>query len=1139
MSVNSYDSPAVLNGSQQYIITNDIPHQGQFRPSEGMFPLQQQQQIPQQPQQPQPQPMFSQQPAYSSVTTPATNTFPQQPAVFVPVSRQNYMNPSSQQQQQIPTQQSQLQQQHLVNAYSPNYTLNPVSSIPTNVPNPQQYAGSMFLQQGQQQQQQYPPQNQTQSQPLYMNHIQQGRPFDPTMQQWIMTQPIPAGLPIPNSSFAPAPFSMSPSSSYSHPISVAPTSSSSEWKKKQDTVPARSFSQQQQQHALYNPQQSVPHRQPQVNFMKSRRYGTMHNSHGNSNSNNSSSIEFNNKNTHWNDNNIESTNININTRFTELEKSKETLNNYIFDFLQKSKFNKSANIFKQEAKLNDSKNITQFEYSNTSKGFLIEWWHIFWDLFNTITRRGGTEVANKYYQIVSNQRRRDNSYKAQMLYAAKLQNLAEQRGEYGELSRDPLSLLPLISKYNNNSNNNIPNVEFNRTKKNNDYDNKSTNSNYDSNGNTSSNNNQNMNQKQMKPDFNNLGNGNTIPQKLPVDQQAKYVQLPLQQVQQQQMQQMQMQLQLQLQRQIQQQRQQQQQYQKRIPNQQQQQQSSMLYFDQAQNQNQINSSIFQQASPYENLNNISQWRSAQVYNNPTKRMEGFYNSVTDYNDYYNAGSSDKRDTNSAVSKFSKQDQLDAYNNYNNPLNDKNVNNQNRQYSIQDTGEDNTENNFESVSNDYATLNNNTSLLTGDTDNMSILNNDFTSPQNNKTKKSRIKNKKPSLYDTKKKTCMKSSTPSVGSPIATTSKTLGLNKSKSELKVDFQSNGIMSNNNNMKYINSSILNTNTVLSPESIGNNGFNTSAIPSYVSENLTFTPQQGGVSPRTGDLPNNSSNSNINTVQSSFSADTNYTNKDKDSSHKLHRSSIKNTSMVHENGFSNTSFSQNKWVHQNKNVDNIDCTSIKRRSSDSSLGIIDIKNNQFLTEEPGEDGKGKFIQHSRKRKEMNKNKKHSESSRKRGRKPKKSKTSKQDISEAVLDKNEKSRVSKHQNSSEKNVGDKTIIKMDVLSDAEEMFEENSKNEVKDTSLANSMNPDILQASFKNDTDDFVSFNFSNLEAPTTDHPSLNAIIPNGNSVESFSILPDNLSIGGGHENDTSNKKRTSPNNVEGGDIDFNFIDWQ
>ena len=103
----------------------------------------------------------------------------------------------------------------------------------------------------------------------------------------------------------------------------------------------------------------------------------------------------------------------------------------------------------------------------------------------------------------------------------------------------------------------------------------------------------------------------------------------------------------------------------------------------------------------------------------------------------------------------------------------------------------------------------------------------------------------------------------------------------------------------------------------------------------------------------------------------------------------------------------------------------------------------------------------------MNKNKKHSESSRKRGRKPKKSKTSKQDISEAVLDKNEKSRVSKHQNSSEKNVGDKTIIKMDVLSDAEEMFEENSKNEVKDTSLANSMNPDILQASFKNDTDDF------------------------------------------------------------------------
>ncbi|KAK5961204.1 uncharacterized protein PWA37_001734 [Arxiozyma heterogenica] len=1137
MSVNSYGSPAVLNGSQQYIITNDIPYQGQFTPSEGMFPLQQQQQqqipqqqqqqqIPQQPQQPQPQPMFSQQPVYPSVTTPATNTFPQQPAVFVPVSRQNYMNPSSrQQQQQIPTQQSQLQQQHLVNAYSPNYTLNPVSSIPTNVPNPQQYAGSMFLKQGQQQQQpqpqqqQYPPQSQTQSQPLYMNHIQQGRPFDPTMQQWIMTQPIPAGPPIPNSSFAPAPApsSMSPSSSYSHPIS------------------------QQQQHALYNPQQSVPHRQPQVNFMKSRRYGTMHHIHGNSNSNNSSSIDFNNKSTHWNNNNIESTNININTRFTELEKSKETLNNYIFDFLQKSKFNKSATIFKQEAKLNDSKNITQFEYSNTSKGFLIEWWHIFWDLFNTITKRGGTEVANKYYQIVSNQRRRDNSYKAQMLYAAKLQNLAEQRGEYGEHSRDPLSLLPLISKYHNtNSNNNIPNFEFNRTKKNNDYDNKSTNSNYNSNGNTSRNNNQNMNQKQIKPDFDNLSNGNTIPQKLPIDQQAKYVQLPLQQVQQVQQQQMQMQVQLQLQRQIEQQRQQQQQYQKRIPNQQQQQQSSVLYFGQAQNQNQINSSTFQQASPCENVNNISQWRSAQVYNNPMKSMEGFYNSVTDYNDYYNAGgSSDKWDTKSAVSKFSKQDQLDAYNNYKNPLNDKKVNNQNRQYSIQDTGEDNTENNFESVSNDYATLNNNSNLPTGDTNNMSILDNDLTSPQNNKTKKSRIKNKKPSLYDTKKKTCMKSFTPSVGSSIATTSKTSGLNKSKSESKIDFQSNGIMSNNNNMKYINSSILNTDTVLSPESIGNNGFNTSAVPSYVSENLTFTPQQGGVSPRTGDLPNNSSNSNINTVQSSFSADTNYTNKDKDSSHKSHRSSIKNTSMVHENGFSNTSFSQNKWVHQDKKVDNIDCASIKRRSSDSSLGIIDIKNNQFLTEEPGKDSKGKFIQHSRKRKEMNKNEKHSESSRKRGRKPKKSKTSNQDISEAVLDKDEKSRVFKHQNSSEKNERDKTIIKMGALSDTEEIFEENGKNQVKDTSLASSMNPDILQSSFKNDTDDFVDFNFSNLEAPTTDHSSLNAIIPNGNSVESFSILSGNLNIGGGHENDTSNKKGASPNNVEGGDIDFNFIDWQ
>lgn len=43
----------------------------------------------------------------------------------------------------------------------------------------------------------------------------------------------------------------------------------------------------------------------------------------------------------------------------------------------------------------------------------------------------------------------------------------------------------------------------------------------------------------------------------------------------------------------------------------------------------------------------------------------------------------------------------------------------------------------------------------------------------------------------------------------------------------------------------------------------------------------------------------------------------------------------------------------------------------------------------------------------------------------------------------------------------------------------------------------------------------------------------------SYSIFPSNPNIKVRDENDTTSKKDTSPNDLEDGDIDFNFMSWQ
>lgn len=105
-----------------------------------------------------------------------------------------------------------------------------------------------------------------------------------------------------------------------------------------------------------------------------------------------------------------------------LEKSKASLNDYIYDFFKKSSFNNSADTFAKECK--SIKLDMHLEYQ---ENFLGEWWQLFWDLFNTTTKRGGSEMANDYFKIMLTHQNSANLNKVSAINAANIQTFLNQK----------------------------------------------------------------------------------------------------------------------------------------------------------------------------------------------------------------------------------------------------------------------------------------------------------------------------------------------------------------------------------------------------------------------------------------------------------------------------------------------------------------------------------------------------------------------------------------------------------------------------------------------------------------------------------------------------------------------------------------
>ena len=146
-----------------------------------------------------------------------------------------------------------------------------------------------------------------------------------------------------------------------------------------------------------------------------------------------------------------------------------------------------------------------------------------------------------------------------------------------------------------------------------------------------------------------------------------------------------------------------------------------------------------------------------------------------------------------------------------------------------------------------------------------------------------------------------------------------------------------------------------------------------------------------------------------------------------------------------------------------------------------------------------------------------------------------------MSDKNGTTDVPRQEGSSDRNVEDKTIMQMGTLSNVEEIFKENYEDGSKLNTLNNHVDSETLQVPFgdNNNNDGFDGFDFSNVEVSATDHSGLDSAMPNGDSVSSYSLLSNSFHIKGDVNNDTSNKKDTSLNDLENGDVDFNFMDWQ
>lgn len=105
--------------------------------------------------------------------------------------------------------------------------------------------------------------------------------------------------------------------------------------------------------------------------------------------------------------------------------SEKLLNVYIYDFLQKSSLDETAQLFKKEADISDDK-----PEMDAPQGFLYEWWQIFWDIFNARTNRGGSELAQKYFQMQLYNQRQENLYRGMVVNAELGQQQANQHQEF-------------------------------------------------------------------------------------------------------------------------------------------------------------------------------------------------------------------------------------------------------------------------------------------------------------------------------------------------------------------------------------------------------------------------------------------------------------------------------------------------------------------------------------------------------------------------------------------------------------------------------------------------------------------------------------------------------------------------------------
>ncbi|AMD20451.1 HDL293Cp [Eremothecium sinecaudum] len=127
-----------------------------------------------------------------------------------------------------------------------------------------------------------------------------------------------------------------------------------------------------------------------------------------------------------------------------MAENKKLLNAYIYDFLLKSSLDETAQLFKQEADLPDTK-----PEMDAPQGFLYEWWQIFWDIFNARTHRGGSNLAEKYFQMQLYKQRQENSYRGMAMRAAVQSQQAEQHGEFDQEGFDPMTFSMMMADTQN------------------------------------------------------------------------------------------------------------------------------------------------------------------------------------------------------------------------------------------------------------------------------------------------------------------------------------------------------------------------------------------------------------------------------------------------------------------------------------------------------------------------------------------------------------------------------------------------------------------------------------------------------------------------------------------------------------------